>query len=101
LLAGLAQAGQADPGGLAAIDPVIFAGYLAGLEAEGYEAEPAAVRTGYLGGLAARSALCTLPLERLASATPSDETVERFAHGLRLGRVLVDMAAQLPVATGP
>jgi Phosphotransferase enzyme family len=99
LLAGLAQAGQGDPGDLAAIDPVIFGGYMAGLDAEGYEVEPAVVRTGYLGGLAARSALCTLPLELLSNATATDETVDRFVHGLRLGRVLADLAAQVPVGS--
>ena len=97
LLAGLAQAGKADPGDLSVIDPVIFDGYLAGLHAEGYEAEPVVVRTGYLGGLAARSALCTLPLELLTSATPTGETVASFVHGLRLARVLVDLASQLPL----
>jgi hypothetical protein len=58
------------------------------------------VRTGYLGGLAARSALCTLPLELLASATPTSENVASFGHGLRLARVLVDLAAQLPLPAG-
>ncbi len=96
LLAGLAQAGQADPGELAAIDPVIFEGYLAGLRDESYDVAPDVVRTGYLGALTARSALCTLPLELLTNATVTGEAVERFVHGLRLGRVLVDLAAQLP-----
>jgi hypothetical protein len=95
LLAGLAQAGQADPEELAAIDPVIFDGYLAGLRDERYHVDPGVVRTGYLGSLTARSALCTLPLELLGNASATDEAVERFVRGLRLGRVLVDMAAQL------
>jgi Phosphotransferase enzyme family len=96
LLAGLAQAGLADSAELEAIDPVIFEGYLAGLSDEDYCVEPDVVRTGYLGSLTARSALCTLPLELLTNASETDEAVERFVRGMRLGRVLVDLAAQLP-----
>ncbi len=100
LLAGLAQAGEADPGELAAIDPVIFQGYLDGLTEEGYEVAPSVVRTGYIGGLAARSALCTLPMELLlASTEAADDTVTAFERGLRLARVLVDLAAELPSST--
>jgi hypothetical protein len=96
LLSGFAQAG-ADPGALAAIDPVIFQGYLDGLRDEGYEVRASVVRTGYIGGLAARSALCTLPLELLsAGPEPAAHIVTAFEHGLRLARVLVDLAAELP-----
>jgi Phosphotransferase enzyme family len=96
LLSGLAQAGG-DPGLLAAIDPVIFQGYLDGLRDEGYEVAASVVRTGYIGGLAVRSALCTLPVELLsAGLEPAAETVTAFEHSLRLARVLVDLAAELP-----
>jgi hypothetical protein len=96
LLAGLAHAGETDPADLAGIDAVIFPSYLEGLAAEGYDVAPQDVRTGYIGGLAARSALCTLPLEMLGSATPDqEETVALFADRLRLARVLVDMAAEV------
>ena len=96
LLCGLAQAG-ADPGELAAIDPVIFQGYLDGLRDEGYEVPANVVRAGYIGGLAARSALCTLPVELLsAGLEPTADTVTAFEHGLRLARVLIDLAAELP-----
>jgi Phosphotransferase enzyme family len=99
LLAGLAQAGQADPAELAAIDPVIFHGYIDGLRAEKYDMAAKDVRTGYLGGLAARSALCTLPLELLASsAVPSADAVDQFVHGLRLARALLDLIGGLPSA---
>jgi hypothetical protein len=98
LLSGLAQAGHADPGELAAIDPVIFQGYLEGLRDEGYDVAASIVRTGYIGGLAVRSALCTLPLElMLTSAEPTDDTVAAFERSLRLARVLVDLAAELPI----
>lgn len=97
LLSGHAQVGEADPGELAAIDPVIFQGYLDGLRDEGYEVTPAVVRAGYLGGLAVRSALCTLPMETLlASTEAADDTVTAFERGLRLARVLVDLVAELP-----
>jgi hypothetical protein len=97
LLSGLAQAG-ADPGGLATIDPVIFQGYLDGLRDEGYEVPAGVVRAGYIGGLAARSALCTLPLELLsAGLEPTADTVTVLERGLRLARVLVDLAAELPL----
>ena len=100
LLAGLAQAGEADPGELAAIDPVIFQGYLDGLREEGYDVAASVVRTGYIGGLAARSALCTLPMELLlASTEAAEDTVTAFERGLRLARVLVDLAAELPSNT--
>ena len=100
LLAGLAQTGEADAGELAAIDPVIFQGYLDGLREEGYDVAASVVRTGYIGGLAARSALCTLPMELLlASTEAAEDTVTAFERGLRLARVLVDLAAELPSNT--
>jgi hypothetical protein len=57
LLVGLAHAGQTDPAAISAIDAEIFPAYLAGLAAEDYKVDPAKVRAGYLGSLAARSAL--------------------------------------------
>jgi len=96
LVAGLAQAGETDPDELAAIDPVIFEGYVEGLADEGYDAAASVVRAGFLGSLAVRSALCTLPLELLPGSTaPTAETVDKFVHGLRLARVLIDMVAHL------
>jgi Phosphotransferase enzyme family len=102
LLAGLAQVGEADAGELAAIDAVIFPAYLDGLADEGYQVADSIVRTGYIGGLAARSALCTLPVELLfaspesAATGPAEDTVTTVERGLRLARVLVDLAAELP-----
>ena len=97
LVAGLAQTGGADPGEIAAIDPAIFEGYVEGLRDEGYEVAASAVRAGYLGGLAVRSALTTLPIE-LLPATPAatPEVVDKFVHGLRLARALLDLVAELP-----
>jgi Phosphotransferase enzyme family len=97
LLSGLAQAGEADPGELAAIDPAIFQGYLNGLHDEGYDVAESVVRTGYIGGLTARSALCTLPLELLLATTEAaEDTVAAFERGLQLARVMLDFAAELP-----
>jgi hypothetical protein len=95
LLIGLAHAGATDPDDLASIDTVIFGGYLEGLAAEGYSAEPADVRRGYLGGMAARSALAALPLELLSSAAVTDEAHAHVVQRVRLSRVLVDMAAEI------
>jgi hypothetical protein len=74
LLVGLMHAGQAEPSELPEIDAVIFPAYLDGLRAESYEADPGQVRAGYVGSLAARSALCALPAELLTSAAPDEAT---------------------------
>ncbi len=92
LLVGLVHAGDTDPGELAAIDAAIMPGYLDGLADEGYEVDPGLVRAGFLGGLAVRSALCALPLERLSEPAQGDGLVELFATRLRLTRVMVDLA---------
>jgi hypothetical protein len=104
LVAGLAQAGEADPDELVAVDPVIFEGYVDGLRAERYEQPESVVRAGYLGSLAVRSGLVTLPLELLPGSTePTAEMVDKFAHGLRLARVLLDLVSGLraPSEGGP
>jgi hypothetical protein len=86
---------------LAAIDAQIFPAYLDGLAAEDYKVEPSQVRAGYVGGLAARSALCALPLEQLGGFDPDGETgeigemVSLMTTRLRLTRVLVDMALEV------
>lgn len=95
LLVGLASAGQSDPLELAAIDAEIFPAYLDGLAAEDYKAEPAQVRTGYIGGLAARSALCALPLEQLGDSDADGDLEALMTARLRLTRVLVEMASEV------
>ena len=80
---------------LAAIDAEIFPSYLDGLAAEDYKVEPTQVRAGYVGGLAARSALCALPLELLAGSDPDGEVEALMTTRLRLTRVLVDMAREV------
>lgn len=93
LLVGLAHAGQTDPAALPAIDAEIFPAYLEGLAAEDYKADPAQVRAGYLGSLAARSALCAIPFEQLGQ--PTAETEEWLALRLRLTRQLLDLAGEI------
>ena len=95
LLVGLMHAGQAEPSELPGIDAVIFPAYLDGLRAENYDADPGQVREGYVGSLAARSALCALPAELLASATPGEETEALFLQRLQLTRAMVNMAAEI------
>ena len=94
LLVGLAHAGQSDPSGLRDIDAAIFPAYLEGLAAEDYPAVPAQVRLGYLGALAARSALSALPLE-LLSRPPSEQARAEFLGRLRLTRMLIDLTAEI------
>jgi thiamine kinase-like enzyme len=95
LLAGLMHAGQAEPSELPGIDAVIFPAYLDGLRTENYDADPGQVREGYVGSLAAWSALCALPAELLASATPGEETEALFLQRLQLTRAMVNMAAEI------
>jgi hypothetical protein len=94
LLVGLAHAGQTDPAAIPAIDAEIFPAYLAGLAAEDYKVEPAQVRAGYLGSLAARSALCAIPFEALENAVPGQQTAAMFAGRMELTRLMLDMAAE-------
>jgi Phosphotransferase enzyme family len=94
LLVGLAHAGKSDPAALPDIDAAIFPAYLDGLAAEDYPAVPAQVRAGYLGGLAARSALSALPLE-LLSRPPAKEAEAEFLHRLRLTRVMIDLTTEI------
>ena len=84
---------------LAAIDAEIFPAYLDGLAAEDYKVEAAKVRAGYVGSLAARSALCALPLEQLGTPDPDGEIEALMTTRLRLTRVLVDMTREVCQAT--
>ena len=99
LLVGLAHATDSDLSLLPAIDAEIFPGYLDGLDREGYHADPAQVRAGYLGSLAARSALCAMPVELLASGPasgPASAAVTAlFTRRLRLTRLMLDLARDM------
>ena len=95
LLVGLAHARDTDLSQLPAIDAEIFPAYLDGLASEDYKADPAHVRTGYIGSLAARSALCAIPAEQLSSAEPTDDTVALFARRIRLTRLMLDLAREV------
>jgi Phosphotransferase enzyme family len=97
LLVGLAHAGRSDPAALPDIDAAIFPAYLDGLAAEDYRAAPAQVRAGYLGALAARSALSALPLELLSRPLAKDAEAE-FLHRLRLTRALIGLTAGITSA---
>jgi len=97
LLVGLAHAGKSGPASLPAIDAAIFPAYLDGLAAEDYPAVPSQVRLGYLGGLAARSALSALPLE-LLSRPPDRQAQAEFLARLRLTRTMIDLTAEITAA---
>ena len=64
------------------------------MAAEGYPVDPAQVRAGYLGSLAARSALCAIPFEALENAAPGEQTIAMFAERMRLTRLMLDMVAE-------
>jgi len=92
---GLAGAGLSDPDDLPAIDAEIYPAYLDGLAAEDYKADPAQVRAGYIGSLAARSALCAIPADQLAGQPTSDEVLAMLVERLRLTRAMVDLAREV------
>jgi hypothetical protein len=94
LLVGLAHAGRTDPAAIPAIDAEVFPAYLAGLAAEDYQVDPAQVRAGYLGSLAARSALCAIPFEALENAVPGEQTIAMFSERMKLTRLMLDMVAE-------
>ena len=95
LLVGLAHARDTDLSQLPAIDAEIFPAYLDGLASEDYKVDPAHVRTGYIGSLAARSALCAIPAEQLSSAEPTNDTIALFARRIRLTRLMLDLAREV------
>jgi hypothetical protein len=99
LLVGLAHAGKSDPSALPDIDATIFPAYLEGLAAEDYRATAAQVRLGYLGALAARSALSALPLE-LLSRPPTKDAEAEFLHRLRLTRAMIGIISVEPEFAG-
>jgi hypothetical protein len=100
LLAGLAHAEQSDLSALAGIDAAIVPAYLDGLAAGDYPADPARVRLGYPGGLAARSAQCALPIERL-SQPPAGKAEAVLLHRVRLTRAMSSFAAEVTPARSP
>jgi hypothetical protein len=100
LLVGLAHATGSDLSLLPAIDAEIFPAYLDGLAREGYHADPAQVRTGYLGSLAARSALCAIPVELLGSGPADAEVTALFTRRLRLTRLMLDLGADAGAGAG-
>lgn len=95
LLVGLAHAGEADLWQLPAIDAEIFPSYLDGLAAEDYKVDPGQVRAGYVGSLAARSALCAIPVEKLGPEAPTAEVARLFVQRLRLTRLMLEMAREV------
>ncbi len=94
LLVGLAHSGRHDPGSIPRLVPLIESAYCVGLGAEGYNHDKLDVHTGFIGGMAVRSALCAIPFELLdAPATP--ELLALMTDRLRLSRIMIDLAASL------
>jgi hypothetical protein len=98
LLAGLAQNGELDPTELPAIHAAIVPPYLEGLRNEGVDADPADVRTGYVGSLLLRSGFTGPPLELLGR---SDEPgiADEFAQRARYSRFLLDLRREVHLPT--
>ena len=94
LLVGLAHAGRTEPAAILAIDAEVFPAYLAGLADEDYQVDPAQVRAGYLGSLAARSALCAIPFEALENAVPGEQEIAMLSERMKLTRLMLDMVAE-------
>ena len=98
LLAGLAQTGELDPTKLPPIHAAIVPAYLEGLRNEGVDADPADVRTGYVGSLLLRSGFTGPPLELLGR---SDEPgiADQFAQRARYTRFLLDLRREVHLPT--
>lgn len=98
LLVGLAQTGELDPTELPAIHAAIVPAYLEGLRNEGVDADPADVRTGYVGSLLLRSGFTGPPLELLGR---SDEPgiADLFAQRARYSRFLLDLRREVHLPT--
>jgi len=98
LLVGLAQTGELDPTELPAIHAAIVPAYLEALRNEGVDADPADVRTGYVGSLLLRSGFTGPPLELLGR---SDEPgiADVFAQRARYARFLLDLRKEVHLPT--
>ncbi|HEX4094401.1 MAG TPA: hypothetical protein VHZ33_37270, partial [Trebonia sp.] len=51
-------------------------------------------RAGYLGSLAARSAVCAIPFEALENSVPDETTMAMFAGRLKLTRAMLDLVTE-------
>lgn len=98
LLVGLAQTGELHPAELPAIHAAIVPAYLEGLRNEGVDADPADVRTGYVGSLLLRSGFTGPPLELLGR---SDEPgiADLFGQRARYTRFLLDLRREVRLQT--
>jgi hypothetical protein len=95
LLVGLAHAGELSTADLPRLRGIIVDAYTEGLALEGMYVDPAAVAYGLDGDLAVRSALTTLPFERLREPV-TEELTGLVERRLELTRFLVDLALAMP-----
>jgi hypothetical protein len=98
LLVGLAQTGELDPTELPAIHAAIVPAYLEGLRNEGVDADPADVRTGYVGSLLLRSGFTGPPLE-LFGRSDEPGIADLFAQRARYTRFLLDLRREVRLRT--
>jgi hypothetical protein len=99
LLVGLAHAGELSTADLPALRDVIIDAYTEGLAVEGMHVDAQTVAYGLDGDLAVRSALTTLPFERL-SGPVTDQLAALVVRRIELTRFLVDLAAAMPPRQG-
>ena len=105
LLVGLVHAGETDASTVTDLADDATEAYRTGLEDEGWSMPVETVRTGFLGSLACRSALDSLPLSVLAHGRDGDavsladgltDAQSHVDRRLALTRVLLGLAEQVP-----
>lgn len=94
LLVGLAHAGHVEAAALPAIHDVLVPAYIEGMRAHGVDPDPDAVTYGYLGGLAARATLTSLPFETLDSPR-TEQLATLWRQRAALTRFLADLGLTL------
>lgn len=94
LLVGLAHAGYVEAAALPAIHDVLVPAYVEGMRAYGVDPDTEAVTYGYVGGLAARAALTSLPYETL-NAPHTEQLATLWRQRAALTRFLADLSLGL------
>lgn len=100
LVIGPMHAGLVDADQLDRLAQLVVSAYLDGSRGEGFDVTADEVWAGFFGGLACRSALLSLPFERLGEP-PTAELVDHLAERVRLTARLLDLIdRRLPVPAG-
>lgn len=100
LLIGLAHSGLLTAAALPAIHDSLVPAFVAGMAAQGVEADPADVAYGYVGSLVVRAGLTSMPFE-LLGAPPSEGLATLFQQRAELTRFLANLGVALIDAGSP